>query len=206
MRKDAINWDDIPDIITKDQLYRICHISKSTALYLLKSGKIPCEYTGKRTRCYKIKKEDVIAYLQDRKVFPECYSAPASWYRGNYEIKMEEEIPAFRLEEMRRYYVELLARYPDVITAQNVVKLTGYGKTAINEWCRKKHLKSFQHGKENYIPKVYLIEFFCSPYFRMITRKSPWHIHILKDFSQWRLIHEQRDMTGTEVQNDGKLY
>jgi len=56
MKENAINWDSIPDVITKDQIYRICHISKSTALYLLQSGKIPCEYTGKRTRCYKIKK------------------------------------------------------------------------------------------------------------------------------------------------------
>ncbi len=76
MKENAINWDSIPDIITKDQLYRICHISKSTALYLLQSGKIPCEYTGRKTRCYKIKKEDVIAYLENRKVFPESYSAP----------------------------------------------------------------------------------------------------------------------------------
>ena len=41
MKENAINWDAVPDVITKDQLYRICHISKSTALYLLQSGKIP---------------------------------------------------------------------------------------------------------------------------------------------------------------------
>lgn len=71
MNETAINWDSIPDIITKDQLYRICHISKSTALYLLRSGKIPCEYTGKKTRCYKIKKSDVIIHILKReKYFP----------------------------------------------------------------------------------------------------------------------------------------
>lgn len=53
-------WVPVLEIITKDQLYKICHISKSTALYLLKSGKIPCEYNGKKTRFYKIKKDDVI--------------------------------------------------------------------------------------------------------------------------------------------------
>lgn len=87
MKENAINWDLIPEIITKDQLYKICHISKSTAQYLLRNGKIPCEYNGKKTRCYKIKKEDVIQYLENRKVFPECYSAPAGWYKGNYAIK-----------------------------------------------------------------------------------------------------------------------
>lgn len=96
MKENAINWDAVPDIITKDQLYRICHISKSTALYLLQSGKIPCEYTGRKTRCYKIKKADVIAYLENRKVFPESYSAPAGWYKGDYTVQMEEQVPPNR--------------------------------------------------------------------------------------------------------------
>ena len=100
MKEHASNWDAVPDVITKDQLYRICHISKSTALYLLQSGKIPCEYTGRKTRCYKIKKEDVIAYLENRKVFPESYSAPAGWYSGSYEFQMEEEVPPFRRDDV----------------------------------------------------------------------------------------------------------
>lgn len=140
MSKDAINWNDISETITKEQLYRICHISKSTALYLLKSGKIPCEYTGKRTRCYKIKKEDVIAYLEDRKVFPESYSAPAGWYQGNYEIRMQEEVPQIVLEDLKRYYTELLAKYPDVISSKTVSQITGYGTTSINNWCSKKYV------------------------------------------------------------------
>ena len=93
MKESAVNWDSIPEVITKDQLYRICHISKSTALYLLKNGKIPYEYTGKRTRYYKIKKADVIAHLKDRKVFPESYSAPAGWYSNSYPVKMQSEVP-----------------------------------------------------------------------------------------------------------------
>ena len=151
MKENAINWDAVPDVITKDQLYRICHISKSTALYLLQSGKIPCEYTGRKTRCYKIKKEDVIAYLENRKVFPD---------------------------------------YPDVLTTQEVSKITGYGKTAINNWCNQGHIKSFRKNNVNHIPKVYLVEFFCSTYFRTITRKSPWHIRTLQGFSSWRKIRD----------------
>ena len=105
MKENAINWDAVPDVITKDQLYRICHISKSTALYLLQSGKIPCEYTGRKTRCYKIKKKDVIAYLENRKVFPESYSAPAGWYKGDYTVQMEEQVyrAALRLSRCADY-------------------------------------------------------------------------------------------------------
>lgn len=144
MKENAINWDAVPDIITKDQLYRICHISKSTALYLLQSGKIPCEYTGRKTRCYKIKKEDVIAYLENRKVFPESYSAPAGWYKGDYTVQMEKQVPPIVQEHLRLYYTELLSGYPDVLTTQMVSKITGYGKTAINNWCNQGHIKSFR--------------------------------------------------------------
>ena len=56
-----VNWDSVPEAMNKEQFFRICHISKSTALHLLKSGKVPCEWSGKKTRCYKIRKEDVSA-------------------------------------------------------------------------------------------------------------------------------------------------
>ena len=186
MKENAVNWDSIPEIITKDQLYRICHISKSTALYLLKSGKIPCEYTGKRTRCYKIKKADVIAYLKDRKVFPESYSAPAGWYSNSYPVKMQSEVPPVVREDMHDFYAKLLSKYPDVLMAEDIVKLTGYAKTTVNSWCRRGHLKSFKKNGVNRIPKVYLIEFFCSPHFRTIVQKSRWHIYILKEFARQR--------------------
>ena len=188
MNETAINWDSIPDIITKDQLYQICHISKSTALYLLRSGKIPCEYTGKKTRCYKIKKSDVITYLEKRKIFPESYSAPAGWYKGNYSIKLETKIPENALKNMRQYYTEMLAQYPDVTTATEVSTIIGYGKTTVNNWCRKGHLKAFKRNNMNHIPKVYLIEFCYSKYFRTITRKSDWHIRALQEFSRWQVM------------------
>ena len=44
-----INWGKVPDELTMEQFYKLCHVSKKTARYLLRSGKIPCKYTGKRT-------------------------------------------------------------------------------------------------------------------------------------------------------------
>ena len=31
-----VNWDSVPEVMNKEQFFRICHISKSTALHLLK--------------------------------------------------------------------------------------------------------------------------------------------------------------------------
>ena len=42
-----INWGKVPDELTMEQFYKLCHVSKKTARYLLRSGKIPCKYTGK---------------------------------------------------------------------------------------------------------------------------------------------------------------
>ena len=35
-----INWNEVPDILTKEQFYKLCHISKKTARFLLESGKL----------------------------------------------------------------------------------------------------------------------------------------------------------------------
>ena len=34
--------------------------------------------------------------------------------------------------------------YPDVLTTQEVSKITGYGKTAINNWCNQGHIRTPQ--------------------------------------------------------------
>ena len=35
-----INWGKVPDELTMEQFYKLCHVSKKTARYLLRSGKI----------------------------------------------------------------------------------------------------------------------------------------------------------------------
>ena len=104
MKQQITNWDKVPDILSKDDFYQLCHISKSTALHLLRSGKVPCEYTGKKTRCYQIRKEDVQKYLEQRAVFPELYSAPQGWYGGHYQSGVLKELPQGTEEEFRTYY------------------------------------------------------------------------------------------------------
>src|SRR5699024_11352057 len=72
-----------PEYITKDQMYRICHISKKTCLFLLESGLVPNIDSGKKTRRFKIKTVDVIQYLKDRDDYPELFKAPDGFYKGN---------------------------------------------------------------------------------------------------------------------------
>ena len=182
---DIIEWDKIPDVISKDQFYRICHISKATARHLLISGKVPCVNTGKKTCCYKIKKTDVQKYLMKRDLFPEAYSVPAGWYCSK-DKKAEEALPPESLKDMNKYYYENLADYPDVMTTVQLHEFTGYAKATIHKWCSKGQLKSFKKGSAYFIPKVFVVEFFCSIHFRAINQKSDLHIQLLMDFLNWQ--------------------
>lgn len=68
-------YKEYPEIISADQLYRICHISKRKAKWLLDSGYIPCQDSGKKTLRYKIRLEDAIAYLRTLETAPVCEAA-----------------------------------------------------------------------------------------------------------------------------------
>lgn len=85
---------------------------------------------------------------------------------------------------MHVYYSKLLKDYNDVLTVKEVMDLTGYAKTTINNWCNRGYLKSFRKRQIFYIPKIFLVDFFCSLTFRSITRKSMWHVQTLNDFQR----------------------
>lgn len=64
-----------------------------------------------------------------------------------------------------------------------------HGKqTLINRWCNKGKVKYFSIRAMNMIPKIYLIDFFCSNAFRTIPRKSEWHISSLQNYRRWKYL------------------
>lgn len=88
MKNLPIDWDSVPEVMNKGQFYRLCHISKSTTLHLLKSGKVPCQWTG-----VAIKKEDVRAYLEERVVFRRLILRPEAGTVTTYAAKLAKELP-----------------------------------------------------------------------------------------------------------------
>ena len=178
MDYNTINWDNIPDIISKEQFYQLCHISKATAKYLLESKKVPCEIFHKSTHRYKIKKVDVIEFLRNRTVNPEYYMKPSNCINRRYSSRAQ--IPADT--DMTEFYSVMLESYPDVMTAKYISQVTGYQQSTVNGWHQKGHVKGFIKSRELHIPKIYLIEFFNSQYFRNIPQKNFWHKNIEKEF------------------------
>ena len=119
-------------IITKDQFYRICNISKKTAVHLLDNGLVPCINSGEKTRKYKTKLEDVIEYLETREKDPRRYAAPSGWYK-TYG-KPDEKYLVMTTENIRKisaHYLKKLSKYPDVLSVNQLSILTGYSTTTI---------------------------------------------------------------------------
>ena len=91
------------------------------AVSACKSGLVPCIHTGKRTRCYKIAKANVTAYLCRRLTEPEYYAPPSGWYK-NYPQRKPPAVSLTALSItrfvsrllLRRYLEQQLADAPDV--------------------------------------------------------------------------------------------
>lgn len=132
--------DEYPEYITKEQLYRICHISKKAAQNLLESGEIPCTDTGKKTHRFLIAAVDVVDYLR----------------RRDSEPKPEPD--AGVAEQIR----SALALYPDVLSVMQVSAITGRYPQTVTKWCRSQYIKSYSSGGKNHIPKASLTDFLIS--------------------------------------------
>lgn len=190
MTYDAKELAQYPEIMNKEQMRKVCHISKRTAHYLLQFNLIPHVCTGKKTRCYAIKKKDVIDFMINREVNPSRYIVPTSWYKyGNedvkpYKIRIQPPLPNDP-QKTRRYYESKLASYPDVIDVSSIVEFTGYNRHTVCEWIRFGKLRALALQHKYMIPKCYLIDWLSSEEHNTTTRKSRRHIDRLWELQKW---------------------
>ena len=183
---------DLPATITKDQFYRICHISKRHAKYLLDSGLVKCVDSGKKTRKYKIETKDVWAYLIDRELDPEKYRAPAGYYIGNSgkpkrnsrRGQAPESVVIFHFTDQEKpgllaAWEAAAAMYNDLMSTAEVCELTGYQTQTIYRWCHSKAITGFMIQGKLLISKPTLLEFLAGDTATKIVRKSPKHLALL---------------------------
>ena len=156
-----------PSYISKEQLCKICHISKRTALRLLEDGSIPCKSNGKQTRKFQIALADVEAFLLKR----QARIKPNPREARNVYRPMSAEMKSL----LPHVVTDWLEPYPDVLSVDEVVQITGYGSSSVVKWCKKEDLQHYCIGRKFFVPKTWLQEFMLSERFWGIHVKS--HIH-----------------------------
>lgn len=138
----AFLYENYPECVSLDQLYRVCHISKRKAKWLLDNGYIPCHDTGKKTRRYTIRITDIINYLQTREINPGAVSAPIGLF--NSKCRKINPIALIDKADFQQYLYKLWSPKTDALTATDIHQLLGYSVGTIGKWMLSKKIQFTQ--------------------------------------------------------------
>jgi excisionase family DNA binding protein len=154
---------EYPEHISLDQLYRVCRISKRSALYLVKHEIIPVIDTGKQTWRYKIAIDDVIAYLHQRDKYGSMIPPGATSSRPPNRMGSRKSFAQIvsqgREWEVAEYFNYVYADCGDVLTREDIEEMTGLEKSTVLKMLKAGHIKSVMVRPKYLIPKQYLLEF-----------------------------------------------
>jgi len=188
MKLDYEKLKEYPYVLNKEQFCEVCHISKRTALYLLQSGLVKARNNGKKTRCWLIRKEDIIAYVEDCERHPFRYHPPENWYiYAEQPQNSKNAIRSIPVEEeyqvaTRVYFYKILENENDVLTVSDIVRITGYGNNSVLRWIHKGELKThYAYKNKYYIPKIFLFNLLTGNFFNSIRQKCPQHLLAIRE-------------------------
>ena len=186
------------EIISLEQLYKMLHISKRKAAWMLQNGIIPCEIRNTPTHKYSIRKEDVLAYMAKSErekrneipvgIFnakkannPRRTESPDSDCGGyfddtHYKLRGKERA---RFKEMLE---NLLSAVPDTLTVDEVVEVTGYSRKTILRYAQRKYIYAVNIMGKYHISKQSIINYLATDKAFRNTQKSEWHESIILKF------------------------
>ena len=143
--------------VSKEEIYKSCHISKKTAYKLIKSGRIQAiKRDCGSLHCYEIPINEIERLESIR----------------YYINKLRED----EISKVKEYYFEKLQSYPDVITSEDVQVITGYVKETVRRWIQGGKLIATVYKSKYIITKNDFLNFVTSPSYVGITRKSQEHL------------------------------
>lgn len=139
----SILLEQYPEVVSKDQMYKICHISKRKATWLLENGVIPCQDSGKKTRRFQIRTIDIVRYLAKRDSNPQEVSTPVGIF-NNPKANRKTIVPATQISyiDLKRYLYFKWKAVPDALVSKDISRITGYTAQTIGQWISKKKLQS----------------------------------------------------------------
>ena len=186
------------EIISLEQLYKMLHISKRKAAWMLQNGIIPCEIRNTPTHKYSVRKEDVLAYMakserEKRKEIPvgifnakktnnpRRTESPDSDCGGyfddtNYKLRGKERA---KFKEMLE---DFLSAVPDTLTVDEVAELTGYHRRTILRYVQRKYIYAVTIMGKYYISKSSIINYLATDKAFKNTQKTSWHIAVIGQF------------------------
>ena len=175
--------EQYPEIITKDQLYRICRISKRKALSLLENRVIPCEDSGKKTRRFRIKLEDVINFLARRDAGELDAILPQGIFSsGSHPVCQPRTY--LDSEELCTFILTEWDDQPDMLTMREAAELCGYSVHAVSGWVRDGTVVSIAYHGAFLVSKESLAGWLASKEGQGIGHLSEMHQGLMDGFQR----------------------
>lgn len=181
--------------ISLEQLYKMLHISKRKAAWMLQNGIIPCETRNTKTHRYVIDIANVEAYLQ-KSSYERRKEIPVGIFNAKptkQTVVINNNRPMDTVDigecfvtiadECRgafREHVERRLRYfPDALTADKAAEIIGYAPHTVLSYIRQKRIFAVQISGKYILPKTALVEFIISDAAFEIVHKSTWHMNTI---------------------------
>lgn len=185
--------------ISLEQLYKMLHISKRKASWMLNNGIIPCRIRPTKTHRYVILLEDVEIYLQkQRKARREEIPVGISGAKPRKREVLLNRQPvdtvtiaecyitlADEYKEAFRAHVEKRLRYTaDALDIDTAAEIIGYSRSMVLSHIQQKHIDAVRISGKYIISKAAIVDFLVSDIAFGIVNKSAWHMNTILQFTK----------------------
>lgn len=183
-----------------EQLYKMLHVSKRKAAWILNNGIIPCQIRPTKTHRYIILREDVEAYLQKKRaerrkeipvgIFNAKPTKQKVVINNNRPMDTVDLAECFITiadeckDDFRTHVEKRLQYFPDAITADKAADIMGYAKNTVHSYIQQKRIFAVQISGKYIVPKSALVEFLVDDFAFEIIHKSTWHINTILTFTK----------------------
>jgi len=183
-----------------EQLYKMLHVSKRKAAWMLNNGIIPCQIRPTKTHRYIILREDVEAYLQKKRaerrkeipvgIFNAKPTKQKVVINNNRPMDTVDLTECFITiadeckDDFRTHVEKRLQYFPDAITADKAADIMGYAKNTVHSYIQQKRIFAVQISGKYIVPKSALVEFLVDDFAFEIIHKSTWHMNTILTFTK----------------------
>ena len=180
--------------ISLEQLYKMLHVSKRKASWMLQNGIIPCRIRPTKTHRYIILREDVEAYLQKKRV-ERRKEIPVGIFNAKprkREVLLNRRpvdtvtivecyiTLADDCKEAFRAHVEKRLKYvADAFFIDEAAKIIGYSRGMVLSHIQQKHINAVRISGKYIISKAAIVDFLVSDIAFEIVHKSTWHMNTI---------------------------
>ena len=184
--------------ISLERLYKMLHISKRKAAWMLNNDIIPCRIRPTATHRYIIRLEDVEIYLQkQRKARRE--EIPVGIFNAKprkREVLLNRQpvdivtiadcyiTLADECKDAFRSHVEKRLKYvADAFFIDEAAEIIGYSRGMVLSHIQQKHIDAVRISGKYIISKAAIVDFLVSDVAFGIVNKSAWHMNTILMFS-----------------------